>query len=105
MSTRFSEYPLCRHIKTDGRICHSPALATSAYCHFHRKLHVTRTNSTSAGPGLSTRVLHPLRCARSVQQALSMLVNGISTGAIHPRKAGKMLFALQTASSNLRKSH
>jgi len=104
MSTRFSEYPLCRHIKTDGRICHSPALATSAYCHFHRKLHVTRSNSTSAGPGLSTRVLHPLRSARSLQQALAMVANGISTGAIHPRKAGEMLFALRIASSNLRKT-
>jgi hypothetical protein len=46
-------------------------------------------------------VLHPLRNARSIQQALSMVLNGLSTGQIHPKHAGKMLYALQLATKTL----
>jgi hypothetical protein len=49
-------------------------------------------------------VLHPLRNANSIQQAIAMVLRGIANGTIHPSKAGKMLFALQTASLNLRTS-
>jgi hypothetical protein len=99
MASRFSAYPLCRHTKTDAHLCHSPALIDSAYCYHHQKLHRIRHDAISAGPGLSTRVLHTLRNARSIQQALAMVANGISSGQIHPRKAGRMLSALQIASS------
>ena len=98
-----SAYPLCRHTKTNGRLCQSPALTGSAYCHHHRKLHRVRRNAISAGPGVSTNVLHPLHNARSIQQALSMVVNGVASNRIHPKVAGKMLFALQIASINLQK--
>jgi hypothetical protein len=33
-----------------------------------------------------------------------MVVKGIAANTLHPRKAGKMLYALQIASANLRKS-
>jgi hypothetical protein len=105
MSSRFSEYPLCRHTKTDGHICHSPALIESAYCRHHRKLHRIRRNAISAGPGLSTHVLHDLRNACSIDQALGMVFNGIASGQLHPRKAGRMLYALQMASSRDNKAH
>jgi hypothetical protein len=101
MITRTSEYPLCRHTKTNGRICQSPALATSAFCHHHQKLRRTRPSTISAGPGLSTHVLHPLRNAESVQQALSMVLSGLAGGRIPDKQAGKMLYALQIASLNL----
>ena len=96
-----SEYALCRHTKTDGRRCQSPALVTSAFCYFHRKLHRTRPSTIGAGPGLSTHVLHPLRNARSIQQALSMVFSATWTGQIHPNQAGKMLYALQLAAKTL----
>jgi hypothetical protein len=86
-----SEYALCRHTKTDGRRCQSPALSTSAFCHFHQKLRRTRPSTIGAGPGLSTHVLHPLRNARSIQQALSMVFNGVLTGQIHPPTRRKTL--------------
>src|ERR1035441_6224555 len=96
-----SEYALCRHAKADGRRCQSPALATSAFCYFHQKVRRTRPSTIGAGPGLSTHVLHPLRNARSIQQALAMVLSGISTGQIHPKQAGKMLYALQLAAKTL----
>jgi hypothetical protein len=45
--------------------------------------------------------MHPLHNAQSIQQALSMVVNGLATGQIHPKQGGRMLYALQTAISNL----
>jgi hypothetical protein len=96
-----SVYPLCRHTKTNGRLCQSPALIDSAFCYHHQKLRRTRRRTLGAGPGLSTNVLHPLRNARSIQQALSMVFSATWTGQIHPKQAGKMLYALQLAAKTL----
>jgi hypothetical protein len=103
MPSRFSDYPLCRHTKTNGLRCQSPALAVSAFCHHHQKLHRTRPTTISAGPGLSTHVLHPLRNAESLLQAANMVFSGLASGRIHPKIAGRMLYALQMASSDLHK--
>jgi len=32
-------YQLCRHIKTNGQRCQSPALLGSAFCYFHSRVH------------------------------------------------------------------
>jgi hypothetical protein len=101
MNTRKSLFPLCRHTKTDGRLCRSPACGASPFCYFHKKLHRTRrAASTDAGPNLSPHVLHPLRNARSIQHALAMVVSGLSTGQLRPSQAGKMIYALQLAMIN-----
>jgi hypothetical protein len=99
MSIAVSRFPICRHTKTNGRRCQSPALTSSAFCYFHEKLR--RTSRQSSGPGLSTNVLYPLRSSKSVQQALAMVLTGIASGRIHHKQSGKMLFALQIAVSNL----
>ena len=104
MSIHISRFPICRHTKVDGHRCQSPALATSAFCHFHQKVRRARRSTSTAGPGLSTQVMHPLRSARSIQQALAMVVNGLATGQLHHKQAGKMTYALQNAASNLRKT-
>ena len=97
MASRFSAFPLCRHTKTNGRLCQAPARTTSAYCHHHQKAH---RRTTAAGPGLSTQVLYPLRNAGSIHEAAAMVLNGLAGNRIHPRIAGRMLLALQIASSN-----
>jgi hypothetical protein len=99
MITCASEYPLCRHTKTNGRRCQSPALTDSAFCYHHQKLRRTRRTTVSAGPGLSTNVLHPLHNAESIQKALSMVVSGLATGQIHPKHANRMLLAIRMAMS------
>jgi hypothetical protein len=101
MNAEHSQYSICRHTKTNGRRCQSPALSASAFCYHHQRLRRTRLATVSSGPGLSTQVMHPLHNAQSIQQALSMVVNGLATGQIHPKQGGRMLYALQTAISNL----
>lgn len=32
-------YPECRHVKSSGRLCDSPALSGSHWCFFHKRLH------------------------------------------------------------------
>jgi hypothetical protein len=103
MYVRHSDYPLCHHTKTNGLQCKSPALNTSAFCHHHQKVRRTRMSTVSSGPGLSTHVLHPLHNAHSIQQALAMVVSGLVANTIHPKVAGRMLYALQLAASDLRK--
>jgi hypothetical protein len=101
---RSSSYPLCRHTKTDGLLCQSPALLDSAFCRHHQKLHGTHRRTISSGPGLSTNVLHPLRSAESILQALSMVASALAANRIHPKTAGRMLYALQMASKANRNS-
>lgn len=103
MKARSSEYPLCRHTKTNGPLCQSPASATSAYCHSHKKLGRTRGSSVGSRLALREHVLYPLRDARSIEQALSMVPAGFMIGRIPTSQNGKMLFALQTASIALGK--
>jgi len=101
MHVHNSNYPLCRHIKTNGLLCQSPALTTSAFCYHHQKLRRTSRSTISSGPGLSTHVLHPLRNAESIGQALAMVLSGLAAKRIHPKTAGRMLYALQLAASDL----
>jgi hypothetical protein len=96
-----SAYPLCRHTKTNGLLCHSPALIDSAFCYHHQKFRRARRRTPGAGPGHSTSVLHPLRNARTILQATAMVLSGLASNRIHPRKAGKMLYALQIAGSRI----
>jgi hypothetical protein len=104
MKSRDSRYPLCRHTKTNGRLCQAPALPTSAFCHSHQKLRRTRMATISPGPGFSTSVLHPLRNADSIRQALSMVLSGMASGRIDSKRGGKMTYLLQLALSDLRKT-
>jgi hypothetical protein len=104
MKARTSNYPTCRHTKTDGLLCQSPASGTSAYCHFHKRLGRNRLSTVGSGPALREHVLYPLRDAHSIRQALSMVLSGLMSGQIPTAQAGKMLFALQIASMDLRKS-
>jgi hypothetical protein len=98
-----SEYPLCRHIKTNGRRCQSPTRAHSAFCCHHQRHHPARPCIIDANPALSAHVLHPLHNARSIQHALSMVLSALANNQLRPSLAGKMLYALQLASDNLRK--
>lgn len=101
MTICVSEYPICRHTKTNGRRCQSPALTGSAFCYHHQKARRSRRATPGAGPGLSTSVLHPLRNAQTILQATSMVLSGLASNRIHPRTAGKMLYALRIASSRI----
>jgi len=93
--------PRCEHTKIDGTPCGSPALPTSRFCFFHdrfREQHIT-LNQKPSGP--AEMVLPVFEDAASIQIALWEVTRLLLTDQIDHKKAGLVLYALQTASSNL----
>lgn len=100
------QYPLCRHIKTNGLQCQAPSLTEGQWCYFHTRLHgrhsTYRTTPATRGyliPGQHIE-LSPLEDRESVQVALSLVINALATGQLETRRATALLYGLQLASSN-----
>ncbi len=100
------KYPICRHIRTNGYQCGSPALATGAFCFYHQEFHtrhrgfrhteLTRKYLIS-GQHIE---LNSLEDRDSVQIALSVVINALACGQLEPRRATALLYGLQLASMN-----
>ena len=111
----------CEHIKSNGEFCGSPALRGRNYCYFHltyrgRRLRAERAQAQVTGLarayGLDPEAaaaaaaqvpleLPPLEDANSVQIALMQVIDAILHNQLDNKRAGLVLYALQTASSNL----
>jgi hypothetical protein len=101
-------YRLCRHIKTNGLQCHSPALDDRQWCYFHHRLHGRhekyRPTEATRGyliPGQHIE-LTALEDRESVQVALSVVINALATGNLDIKRATALLYGLQLASNNAR---
>ena len=91
-------YKLCRHIKTNGRRCKSPAMTGSAYCYFHARVHVIR----KAKPGIWDDINLPvLEDPADIQIAISQINSALLASRIDARQAGLLLYSLQIASQNI----
>ncbi len=100
----------CEHVKTNGEFCGSPALRGRNYCYFHLSYHgsrlrAEREHTRALANGGDTAVvpleLPPLEDAASIQMALMQVIDAILHNRIDSKRAGLVLYALQTASSNL----
>ncbi|MEO6982025.1 MAG: hypothetical protein ABI072_02790 [Edaphobacter sp.] len=100
------QYLLCRHIKTNGLQCESPALTDQDWCYFHARLHQRHSSFryTPATQGYLIPGQHiqltALEDRESVQVALSVVINALATGHLEPKRASALLYGLQLASSN-----
>ena len=115
---------ICRHIKTNGQRCGSPALANHVFCYFHRTLaqrHPKPARALGWGENIPT-IIHPLDPTRephlaathpalnlppledreSIQLAASMIVGALAGNGLDPKRAGILLYGLQVASANAR---
>jgi hypothetical protein len=91
-------YPICRHLKSSGSRCQSPALTGKVWCYFHQHLHQRRR---TALPSTSRSFkLPPVPDRKSVQSALSLVITALASGELSTRRAGQLLTALQMASGN-----
>jgi hypothetical protein len=100
------QYPLCRHIKTNGLQCQAPALTGQQWCYFHSRLHQSHQKFRYTGaargyllPGQHIE-LSTLEDRESVQVALSTVINALATGNLDIRRATALLYGLQLASQN-----
>ena len=90
--------PECRHIKTSGGKCGSPALRGKPYCYFHARLR--ERAARPANPYLAIELPPTLEDRGSIQLAISEIVSAIADNRIDTRRAGMLLYALQIASGN-----
>src|SRR5215471_18667637 len=94
----------CQHIKVNGVQCGSPALRRNRFCFFHKQYQNERIRLSAdrRRRGVASFVLPVLEDANSIQMAIMQIMRLILTGEIEHKTASLLLYALQTASSNLR---
>jgi hypothetical protein len=94
----------CTHIKTNGTQCGSPAVRGRRFCFFHKNWHGERIRlgGLPAANLNASFTLPVLEDADSIQVALMQVMRLILARQIDPKMAGLLLYALQTASVNLR---
>src|ERR1700758_3741099 len=102
-----SSYPSrCQHLKTNGTQCGSPALRRKRFCYFHKRYQDERIrlNVERRRRGTATFFLPVLEDANSIQMSLMQIIRLLLTGQIEHKTASLLLYALQTASTNLRQA-
>src|SRR5579872_3353874 len=99
------DYPnRCQHLKINGTQCGSPALRRNRFCFFHKRFQDERIKLSAdrARRRAPTFVLPVLEDANSIQIALMQVIRLLVAQQIDHKTASLLLYALQTASSNLR---
>jgi hypothetical protein len=100
-----ANYPdRCQHLKVNGTQCGSPALRRNRFCFFHKRFQDERIRLSAdrARRGVATFILPVLEDANSIQIALMQVMRLLLSQQIDHKTASLMLYALQTASTNLR---
>ena len=94
----------CQHLKINGTQSGSPALRRHRFCYFHKRFQDERIQLSAdrARRGVATFELPILEDANSIQIALMQVMRLLVSGQLDHKTASLLLYALQTASTNLR---
>jgi hypothetical protein len=92
--------PLCQHWMDNAAHCGSPAMRGTRYCYSHhlQQARSARKNAERARQRWFESM--PLQDAASVQRALMQVMARLLSGSIGHKRAGQILYRLQTASVN-----
>lgn len=102
-----ASYPnRCQHLKVNGTQCGSPALRRNRFCFFHKRFQDERIRLATDRKrrGIASFILPVLEDANSIQMALQQVMRLLISRDIDHKTASLLLYALQTASSNLRQT-
>src|SRR5271168_831960 len=93
----------CQHIKVNGTQCASPSIRESTYCYYHVRYH---WNALDAVENHSEwrQSCPTLEDANSIQVSLAQVMERLVMQEIDHKTAALMLYALQTASMNLKRT-
>jgi hypothetical protein len=103
-----ASYPVeirrCRHVKTKGTQCGSPALKGKELCYYHEQ---NRPEPVEIyfddQPGCAGQMVLPVfEDAHSIQTVIRQVVQLLLSQKIERKDAGLLLYALQIASGNLK---
>lgn len=104
MSDYPTTIPRCQHVKVNGTQCGSPALRRRKYCFFHQQWRQQHINLRARPQRKAVIDLPVLEDANSIQMTITQVMRLILSKQIDSKDASLLLYALQTASSNLRRT-
>src|SRR5437870_1546893 len=85
--------------------CGSPALRNGEYCYFHRRWRMTTVDLSHSAHHVTTEFVLPvLEDAESIQITLGQVMRMIVCRQVDTKSAGLLLYGLQIASANLRRT-
>jgi len=96
------DVPRCQHVKVNGTQCGSPALRRRRRCYFHEGLRAERVRLKTDPYAKYEFEIPLLEDANAVQVALMRVMQMLARGQMDVKKAGLLLYGLQTASANLK---
>jgi len=98
--------PRCQHLKVNGTQCGSPALKRNRFCFFHKRYQEERIklNCDRVRRNRASFYLPVLEDANSIQVSLMQIMRLLASRQIDSKTASLLLYALQTASVNLRQT-
>ena len=97
------EAPRCRHIKVSGAQCGSPALRSQNFCFYHQERPLMVPCYYDRDYPLGEINLPLFEDAHSVQSVIRQVVQMVMQKRLERETAGLLLYALQIASSNLKR--
>ena len=97
------EAPRCRHIKVSGAQCGSPALRSKSFCFYHQERPLMVPCYYDRDYPLGEINLPLFEDAHSVQSVIRQVVQMVMQKRLERETAGLLLYALQIASSNLKR--
>jgi hypothetical protein len=104
MSSSSCEAPRCRHIKLNGTQCGSPALRDLKFCFYHVRSRPKLVEFYSEGKYVTGDLLLPaFEDAHSIQDVIRQVIQLLLLKKIDQKTASLMFYALQIASSNLKR--
>jgi hypothetical protein len=94
----------CRHIKVNGTQCGSPALRGKNFCFYHQTNRAANVEWYCKESRIISEISLPVfEDAHSVQGVVRQVVGMLLQNRLEKKTAGLMLYALQIASSNLKR--
>jgi DNA uptake protein ComE-like DNA-binding protein len=93
----------CQHIKMNGTQCGSPSLRETTYCYYHIRYHWPELEALENNHEWR-QSLPTLEDANSVQISLAKVMEQLVMQEIDHKTAALLLYALQTASMNLKRT-
>ena len=99
------QHESCHHIKEDGAYCGSPALRERKYCYYHLMQRGRRLRRARA---LRDNVTYRLEIQSldnpyAIRDAVSDVAQALAAGQLESRTAGKLLYAIQQATTTNRR--
>jgi hypothetical protein len=99
-------YPIdirrCQNIKVNGTQCGSPALRDDKYCYYHARWTQEGVEARWRVQKAGALLLPTFEDANSIQVALADVIRLLRLQEVDHRTAALMLYAMQTASANLK---